>query len=99
MKMKQIKCKIKPFKGVRSIYVGEYGLGDDTDQLLEFLLSMGYFLYENPASESEVIISDRSLTYGDVRKMAKKLGIDLFWWDTETDFNEMADQELNEVTL
>jgi len=97
MRMKRI--KIKPFKGVRSVYCGEHGIDDGAEQLVVILQSMGYIVYEKPGSESEILVSDRSLTYGDIRKSAKALDIDLFWWDTETDFNEMADKELDEITL
>lgn len=96
-KLAKIKCKIKPIKGARAVYCGESGMDDGAQSIVELLMEMGYLVYEDPTNESSVIVSDKTLTYGDLRK--KMFGIDIDWWDKETDFNEMLDQELDEVAL
>jgi len=99
MRMKRIKCKIKPFKGVRAVYCGEHGIDEGAEQLVVLLQSMGYIVYEMPLSECQLLVSDRTLTYGDLRKSAKAFDVDIDWWDNDTNFNEMANKELDEVTL
>ena len=99
MKLKRIKCKIRPFKGVTVVYCGEHGLDEGAESFVEFVIGMGYIVYNHPGSPSELIIADKTLTYGDLRKMTTKLQIDEEWWDNETEFNSMKDQELDEVTL
>ena len=99
MKLKRIKCKIRPIKGIRSVYCGESGMGNGGSAMAELLMEMGYFVYEDPTDESNVIVSDRTLTLSDLRKNAKRLGIDPDWWDNETDFNSMKNEELNVVMM
>ena len=97
---KRIKCKIRPIKGIRRVYCGESGMDEGTQSMVELLMEMGYFVYEDPASDSSVIVSDKTLTYGDLRKNAKRLAIDTDWWDNDTDYASfLKDQELDEVTL
>lgn len=92
-----MKAKLKLFKGVTSVYVGEHGLDEGAESLVEFIQGMGYFVYADPCGESGAYISDRSLTYGDLKKHAKQLDIDLEWWDNVTDFNERLDEELETI--
>lgn len=99
MKLKRIKCKIRPIKGIRSVYCGESGMDGGAMSMAELLVEMGYLVYEDPTNESNVIVSDRTLTLGDLRKNAKRLGIDSDWWDNETSFNSMKNEELNMVMM
>ena len=89
------KAKIRPFKGVMSahIYCDSYEASD----LLDFAAGMGYYIYEDPTQEELMIISDRQLTYRDLKKMAKRFDIDLDWWNNTTDFNDRLDEELDEL--
>ena len=93
MKRKSKLFKIKPIKGNRQIFV--YDISPDND-VFDFIRELGYFIYEVPNDNEFAIISDKVLTYGDLKKQAAKFQIDLKWWNEETDFNEILDQELDE---
>lgn len=67
---------IKPFEGVTRLYTGEFGPDEGAESLITLLQNMGYIFYECPYSDSDVIISDRKLTYGDLKSMAEKLDLD-----------------------
>ena len=93
MKRKTFKPKIRPFKG--SVFIE----ANDSPDALEFIAGMGYLLYEDPTSSGYVIISDKVLTYGDVKKNPKKFGIDLKWWNEHTDLNRYLNSELEEACI
>ena len=90
--MKQKPNKITLFKGVRYI-------GDNPDDALELLVSMGYIVYENPICDAGYLISDKRLTYGYLKKHAWDFDIDLEWWETQTDFDKRLNEELDEVRI
>lgn len=91
--MKTKLFNIRPTKGVHPILLRNYS---DGDGFAEFIAGMGYALYQDPTNENVVLVSDRPLTFGDLKKMAKQLDIDLDWWNNTTDFNECLDDELDE---
>jgi hypothetical protein len=90
---KILKPTIRPFKG--SMFLNTE---NETD-IMEFIAGMGYLVYEDPTGSGYVIISDKVLTYGDLKKNAKKFGIDLKWWNEHTDFNDRIDEELDEACI
>jgi hypothetical protein len=94
--MKMRKAKIKPFKGARLMAVPRQ---NEYDGLLDFITGMGYFLYEDPSDENCIIVSDKTLTYGDVKKAAKKFGVNLNWWNDVTDYNDRLTEELDEFVI
>lgn len=89
--MKHRKAKIKPFKGATMVTCESY----DNDEWMDFIAGMGYFIYENPLHETAYIISDKTMTYGDLKKSALRFSIDLDWWNNETDLNSMLTEELD----
>ena len=94
MKRKTFKPKIKPFAGATLVAFASY----DSRDLLEFVAGMGYLLYEDPNDTQCAIISDKVLTYGDVRKNHKKFDVDIDWWDNTTGYPTTANEELRELS-
>jgi len=86
-----MKPKLRLFKGVTRIA----GLNGDTDWT-DFVANMGYLVYTDPINDDFVIVSDKVLTYKWLKDHPKQFGIDLKWWNDETDFNSMLDEELDD---
>jgi len=69
MKYKTFKPKIRPFKG--ACYVS----AESGNDLLEFIVGMGYLIFEDPLESGYIIVSDKVLTYGDLRKNPKRFNL------------------------
>jgi hypothetical protein len=87
--MKQKTVEITPFEGFKRVDFN----GSEGYDFYEILSDMGYLFYIDPTDEDNMIMSDRVLTYGDL-KNSRELGIDLKWWNKDTDFNSLLDKEL-----
>ena len=95
MKRKIRQPKIRPFKGATLAAVPV----NDGDDLLDFIEGMGYILYEDPSDSDCVIISDKVLTYGWLKKNAKRFDLDVEWWQEMTDYDSRLNEELDSFCM
>lgn len=93
MKTKYVKAKIKRIRSIEYIQMDEKDWFQST---VDFFRGKGYFVYADPTGDgfTNIILSDHTLTYRDLKRRAKRFGIDLNWWNKETIFNELLDNEL-----
>ncbi len=85
-KRKVFQPKIWPFKGVYYIDNNSV-IGAE----MEFITGMGYLFYEDPL-DGGCFISDKVLTYGWLKKSAKRFGIKASPWPFTCDLTDELDE-------
>lgn len=94
--IKRIICRIEPIRCPRLLQMSPTG---ENQEVIDFIRGLGYLVYADPTDPdcNNVIIADRTMTFGDLKKKAKRFGINLRWWNDDTDYNDRLAAELHEA--